>query len=98
MPFKIKERSLVYILPKKFGGNHSHKRMEAFIGIGEGLEIWWKENKKLNKQKMNSNDNLYLFVVYPYCTHIIINNSKEPGILIEFADDIQKEVKTENLI
>lgn len=33
LPFKIKERSLVYILPGKFVGNHSHPRMEAFIGI-----------------------------------------------------------------
>lgn len=34
LPFEIKERSLVYILPGKFGGNHSHPRMETFIGIG----------------------------------------------------------------
>lgn len=98
IPFKIKERSLVYILPKKFGGNHSHHRIEAFIGLGEGLEIWWKEKNILKKEKMNPRGKLYLFIVYSHCPHLIINNSDKPAIIFEFSDGIQKQVKSENLL
>lgn len=95
IPFEIKEKSLVYIPPKEIGGNHKHPRTEAFVGIGEGLKIIWKDkNGKLIEKNMNSDRELLLFVIPADTPHVIINNSdKQFGILMEFADDIQHDVE-----
>lgn len=95
IPFEVREKSLVYIPPKEKGGNHKHPRTEAFLGIGEGLKIIWKdENGKMIEKNMNSEGELLLFVIPADTPHVIINNSKNQfGILIEFADDIQHDVE-----
>jgi len=94
IPFKVKERSVVYIPPSQIGGNHKHPRWEAFVGVGEGMELSWKENNQLKKGKMNPNDKTYLFIIPPFIEHVVKNNSKnQNGILIEFADQPQKDVQ-----
>ena len=99
VPFQIKERSVVYIPPDEFGGNHKHPRQEAFIGIGKGLELIWIQNNKKVREKMNPKGKTFLFIVSPYLGHVVINNSKkEFGILIEFADDFQKDVENCTII
>ena len=99
IPFKVKEKSLVYIPPAEKGGNHKHPRTEAFVGIGEGLKIIWKdENEKVIEKNMNSDGELLLFVIPANTPHVIINNSdKQFGILIEFADDVQHDVELVSL-
>jgi len=99
IPFKVRERSVIYIPPNQFGGNHKHLRQEAFIGIGEGLELIWIQNNKRNKEKMNSKGEIFLFIVPSYLGHAVVNNSKnESGILIEYASDFQKDVESCKII
>lgn len=99
IPFKIRERSVVYIPPNQFGGNHKHPRQEAFIGIGEGLEIVWMQNNKKIKEKMNPKGEIFLFTIPSYLSHAVINKSKEDfGILVEYASDMQKDVESREII
>jgi len=94
IPFDIKERSVVNIPPGQIGGNHKHPRQEAFIGVGEGLELVWKQSDKTESVKMNPGGELMLFLIPPYLEHAVVNNSETAnGILIEFADLIQRDVQ-----
>ncbi len=85
--FKAKKTFVSMIPPKIKLGNHKHSRWEAFIGIGNGLEIQWIDKKgKVHKDTMNpSKDKFFLFIVSPYIPHAIFNNSDTNSILIEFT-------------
>lgn len=94
IPFDIKERSIVNIPPGQIGGNHKHPRREAFIGVGEGLELSWNQDGKTERVNMNPEGELFLFLIPPYIEHAVINNSEiTNGILIEFADEAQRDVE-----
>ena len=93
IPFDIKERSVVSIPPGQIGGNHKHPRQEAFIGLGEGLELVWIQDGRTERTNMNPEGKLFLFFIPPYLQHAVINNSKTNGILIEFADKAQEKIQ-----
>ncbi|GAB4219940.1 MAG: hypothetical protein Fur009_8280 [Candidatus Microgenomates bacterium] len=98
VPFIVKEKSIVYILPKKLGGNHFHPRQEAFIGIGEGLELHYLKENIIKKERMNPDGKLFLFVIPANLPHAVFNNSNSPAIIIEFADGKQEGVQNYKLI
>jgi hypothetical protein len=99
LPFKVKERSLVYLPKAELGGNHKHSRWEAFIGLSDDLQIIWQDkNKKTYKQNMTSKSSLLLFIVYPNTPHVILNNSSKKAVLLELASDKQKNVEIVNLL
>lgn len=98
-PFLVKERSLVCIPAGQFGGNHKHPRQEAFIGIGEELELVWQVGAEIYRKKMNPNGEPKLFVIPPFVPHAVINHSPEnSAVLIEYADDVQHDVENCHLV
>ena len=99
IPFYIKERSIVNIPPSQIGGNHRHPRQEAFMGIGEYLELVWNEGGKSKRVEMNPEGKLILFIIPPNLEHAVINNSEAVnGILIEFADEAQRDIEVRKVI
>ncbi len=99
VPFKIEERSVIYIPPGQLGGNHKHPRKEAFIGIGEGLELIYKEGSQIRRLRMNPKGKTYFFIIPPFLEHAVVNNSKsQQGVLIEFADQSQRDVETCDIV
>ena len=94
--FKPISRSLITISPKQAGGNHKHVRIEAFIGIGAGLEIIWvDEQGERHSELMNSDDKLRLFVVDSMVPHAIRNNGDVPAVVLEYADLPQEKSPVE---
>ncbi|MDO8241124.1 MAG: hypothetical protein Q7T51_04060 [Candidatus Moranbacteria bacterium] len=94
IPFEVKDISVVNIPPKQFGGNHKHPRQEAFVGIGEELELIWMDGNKRMTKKMNPEGKNILFVIPSDLGHAVVNNSNSQfGILLEYASDSQKDVQ-----
>jgi len=93
--FKVVEKSIVCIPPKEQGGNHKHPRREAFVGIGEGLELaWLDENNDIHTRKMYTADHCILFIIPSFLPHVVSNNStSEIGFLFEQADALQTNVE-----
>lgn len=100
LPFEVKERSIVYIPPEAKGGNHKHPRIEAFIGIGEGLIVVWVDSKgKKHEERMNENGNLAIFVMPTNTPHAVVNTSKSQfGVLFEYANESQHDVEMVELV
>lgn len=100
LPFNIKERSLVNIPPKQFGGNHQHPRWEAFVGLGKGLRLVWQdETSQKHEEPMNPNGELYLLIIPPNTPHAVINKSESNSeILLEFASEPQHDVEIVTLV
>ncbi len=99
VPFKTKERSIVYLPPSELGGNHRHPRQEAFVGIGEDLEFVWKDGKKTHTIKMNPDGQLQLIVVPANLEHAVFNRSQNQiAILLEFADGEQREAQVVKVV
>lgn len=97
--FKRIDGSIIYIAPNQIGGNHKHKRVEVFVGIGEGLEIYWLDKDgKLKKELMNPSGELFAFFIPPFVPHSIKNNSKAGACLIELADSKQTLKDVERII
>lgn len=97
--FKRIDQSIVYIAPGKVGGNHKHKRTEVFVGIGEGLKIYWlDEKKKLKMERMNPSGELFAFLIPPFVPHAIKNFSKNGASLIELANSKQTLKDVERVI
>lgn len=100
LPFDIKEKSLVNIPPGVIGGNHHHPRWEAFVGMGRGLKLVWRDDRG-NRQAelMNPEGKLYLFILPPHTPHAVINESNAVmGILLEYASESQHDVEAAKLI
>ncbi len=94
IPFDVKERSVVNIPSREFGGNHKHPRWEAFIGIGHGLKLVWEENGSNKEEVMNPHGKMFLYNISPHIPHMVVNTSKdEAGILLEFASESQRDVQ-----
>lgn len=91
VPFAIAERSIVHLPPGQIGGNHSHPRAEAFIALGDGLELHWIDSNNVKQVvPMNPNSELRLLVIPPHVPHAVINTSDHsPANLIEYADAVQ---------
>lgn len=99
--FKRVDQSIVYIASGQIGGNHKHKRVEVFVGLGEGLEIYWIDEKgELKMEKMNPDGELLVFTVPSFVPHAIKNNSNNPACLLELANSKQtlKDVERITLI
>lgn len=87
--FLVKERSIVYIPPGQYGGNHKHPRSEAFFGIGsKGLFLVWldESGQRREAEMVGENQELTLFVVPPYVPHAVINRDTSFAVLVEYAD------------
>lgn len=95
LPFEVKEKSLVYIPPEAKGGNHKHPRIEAFVGIGEGLVVTWIDDEgRKHEEKMNENGNLAIFVMPANIPHVVVNTSRSQfGVLFEYANESQHDVE-----
>jgi hypothetical protein len=76
VPFEVAQSSLVYLPPFAIGGNHSHPRREAFLGVGEELELVYVDKGVKKKEKMYEKGVLKLFVIPPHLPHAVVNNSK----------------------
>ena len=99
VPFEIKERSIVYLPPSEFGGNHRHPRQEAFVGFGEDLEFVWNEDGKTRTTLMNPGGQLQLILVPPNLEHVVFNRSQtQMAVLLEFADGLQREVQVAKVV
>ncbi len=97
--FTVVERNIVYIPGGEFGGNHKHPRNEAFIGIGDSLQLIWQDDEGNNHTETMSNDSeLSLFVVHSLTPHVVVNKGNAPAMLIEFADDKQHDVVAVDLL
>lgn len=97
--FNIFERNVVFIPSGEFGGNHKHPRSEAFVGVGEDLQLIWQDDAgKRHVEKMNQGSGLQLFVVRSLTPHVVVNNGDKPAVLIEFADDKQHGVEPADLL
>jgi hypothetical protein len=68
----------------ELGGNHMHVRKEAFIGIGEGLEIHW-----LGKDGATHKS--------PMIPHAIKNTTDSPAVILEYADLPQEQSPVERV-
>lgn len=79
---------LIYIEPQGWGGNHRHKRQEAYVGFGRGLYVVWRDKAGVRHEvSMMSNDgSLRLFVVPSMLPHMVENRSSESAVLYELAD------------
>ncbi len=92
--FNIAEQSIISIPPKQIGGNHKHPRTEAFVGIGEDLELHWLDEKgSEQKQSMSAKNELKVFIIQPNLAHTVVNNGDLPAILIEIANAPQHKVE-----
>lgn len=99
--FPIHERNIVYIPAGEFGGNHKHPRIEAFIGIGENLELIWQDQdgqKHVEAMNFKDGSQLTLFVIHALTPHIVVNRGKNAAVLIEFANEAQHNVEPVNLL
>lgn len=103
LPDKVinKEKAMVFIPPYKFVANHKHPRTEYFMGIGNGLELFWLDDKnKRHKDLMNPDGNLFLFFIPSNLPHAVLNNDKTNALIIEFADKTQtlQDVERQEII
>ena len=59
---------MISIPPVRFGGNHKHPRREIFISLSDDVELHWvDEDGILHINKMQDENQLYLFDVHPLC-------------------------------
>ena len=86
---------MIYIPPTRFGGNHKHPRREIFISLSDDVELHWVDRDGITHiNKMKEENQLYLFDVHPFVPHAIINLSqKSAAVLLELADDYQRDVE-----
>ena len=91
MTFPIAERSVIYMPPLQYGGNHSHPRTEAFIALGEDAEFHWIDDEgQKHIEPMFQDSKLQIFIVYPQTPHAIINASANASAtIIEYASEAQ---------
>ncbi|MCA9369146.1 MAG: hypothetical protein H6773_02020 [Pseudomonadales bacterium] len=95
----IKDQQIIQFAPKSFGGNHSHQRIEWFIGIGDLTLIWVDQNGKKHTQNMSSKENVLLFEIPPHLPHAVLNNSEtDIAVLFEFADQKMSNTKQVEII
>jgi uncharacterized RmlC-like cupin family protein len=100
LPKNFPEKPSHYVIsfgPGAWGGNHRHERVEAFVGMGEGLYIVWQDGAgERHEQPMMSKDKsrLKMFVVPAWTPHMVENRSEtETGILYEVRDIDAGELK-----
>jgi uncharacterized RmlC-like cupin family protein len=79
---------VIYIEAGGWGGNHRHLRREAYVGLGAGLYVIWRdETGERHEAPMLPDDgSLRLFVVPSMMPHLVENRSSEPGVLYELLD------------
>ena len=94
--FHVKEKNCFYFPPDEYGGNHSHPRTEAFIAIGD-MELSWEEDGEIHTEHMFIDNKPKLYIIPPGIPHIVRNLSlSQFGILLEYADAPQTDVKKAN--
>lgn len=86
--FVYRCRDLIYLPPRKSGGNHRHARREIFISLSDDVEMHWIDKTGLKHiEKFKEQDGIFIFDVHPFVPHAVLNKSKDaPAILVEFAD------------
>ncbi|HLZ15014.1 MAG TPA: hypothetical protein VKQ34_03405 [Candidatus Saccharimonadales bacterium] len=79
---------LVHIAPGGWGGNHTHRRREAYVGFGADLYIMWRdETGARHEAPMTSDDGkLHVFAVAPHLPHLVENRGNTPAVLYEILD------------
>jgi uncharacterized RmlC-like cupin family protein len=99
VPFAAVERYLYRIPSGVAGGNHRHPRWEAFVAIGQGMELIWTDAEGSRHQiMMDAGDNFRMFVIPPYMPHAVVNRAHETGVLVEWASEKQHDVQRVELI
>lgn len=84
--FESMVTSLVVIPPNQAAGNHAHSRLEAFVGTGLGLHIYWLDEKgSLHTEAMNPEGQPRLFKIGSEVPHAIENKADTHASLIEFT-------------
>jgi hypothetical protein len=90
---KIKDRSIVQMLPGAVGGNHIHPRIELFIGFGE-VSFYYKDGNKIKTLEFGSSLNdIKLLFVPSMMPHAVKNTGHNWAILYELADMKQIDVE-----
>lgn len=79
---------IIYMEPHGWGGNHRHKRQEAYVGLGRGLYVIWRdESGERQETPMLPDDHgLRLFIVPSMMPHMVENRSDDPAVLYELLD------------
>jgi hypothetical protein len=79
---------IIYMAPGGWGGNHRHRRTEAFVGIGDDLHIIWRDEagEMHDAKMMEGKDGLKLFVVPSMLPHLVENRSSSFALLYELYD------------
>lgn len=102
IPFDVQQRSIVSLPPGQIGGNHSHPRAEAFIAMGEELELHWVDTEGgTHVERMNADSEFSLIVVHPHVPHAIINRATHStATLLEYASSTQtpEDITQQNVI
>lgn len=93
--------ALVRIDAGGLGGNHRHPRQEIFHCPTNNLTLVW-QNRNFQSQEMAMDaevDNKLAFYLIPsMLPHVVVNRSKRPGILIEYASGPQIDVEPVTII
>ena len=96
LPFEAKVLQFVILPPKAIGGNHRHPRKEAFLALGEGLELHWQDEEgELHTELFVRNE---VIIVAPFTPHGIVNKSETTASIAEWADGIQHDVEQVDII
>jgi uncharacterized RmlC-like cupin family protein len=100
IPFKVMEKSVVYIPKGQFGGNHKHSRTEALVSLGDNLKLLWMDkDNEVHEEMMYEDGKLSLFVIPSGLAHAVLNVSKNSfGVLIEFTNESQGNVEVVDLV
>ena len=97
--FDVKVQSIVIFPPEAKGGNHKHPRKEFFYSPGDLTLIYLDENGEKKEVSMASENGEYkLFVIPPDLPHVVVNQTDNEIVMVEFADEEQHDVEVVKLI
>lgn len=90
--FKTDDSWIIFVGAGKSAGNHKHSRVEALIGIGEGLKFFYVTvDGEKHEELMNPNGEFYLIVIPSFLPHAVTNDSNKDAVILEFTNDRTSE-------
>lgn len=87
------ESGVVVFPPGSKGGNHKHPRIEVFYSTGDLTNVWIDKKGKKHQESMSPRNGKYkLFITTQNEPHAVINNTKTPQVLVEYASEPQHDL------
>jgi quercetin dioxygenase-like cupin family protein len=97
--FAVAVNHIYELAPGAVGGNHRHDKLEAFVGLGEGLVLYWlDQNNEVKSEPMYQLGQLKLCIIPNNLAHAVCNKGNEPAFLLEYADKAKSDWVQQKII